>query len=84
MKTRIYAAPAVKGLNQAHIARSSYTATLLSGKKEREYLRTLLDVAVPSTLRPCMDVFASPEKSNMAVTESDPDSRVQKIAILLY
>ena len=81
MKTRIYAVPAVKGLNQAHIARSSYTATLLSEKKEREYLRTLLDVAVSSSPRPCMDVFALPEKSNMAVTESDPDPKVRNISI---
>ena len=28
-----------------------------------------------------MDVFASPEKSNMAVTESDPDAKVRKMSI---
>ena len=28
-----------------------------------------------------MDVFALPEKSNMAVTESDPDPKVRKMSI---
>ena len=29
-----------------------------------------------------MDVFALPEKSNMAVTESDPDAKVRKMSIV--
>ena len=33
-------------------------------------------LAVSSSTRPWMDVFALPEKSNMAVTESDPDPKV--------
>ena len=38
-------------------------------------------LAVSSSPRPWMDVFASPEKSNMAVTESDPDPKVRKMSI---
>ena len=38
-------------------------------------------LAVLSSLRPGMDVFALPEKSNMAVTESDPDPKVRKMSI---
>ena len=38
-------------------------------------------VAVSPSPRPWMDVFAPPEKSNMAVTESDPDPKVGKMAI---
>ena len=34
--------------------------------------------AVSSSPRPWMDVFALPEKSNMAVTERDPDPKVWK------
>ena len=37
--------------------------------------------AVSSSPRPWMDVSALPEKSNMAVTESDPDPKVQKMSI---
>ena len=37
--------------------------------------------AVSSSPRPWMDVFALPEKSNMAVTESDPDPKVRKMSI---
>ena len=37
--------------------------------------------AVSSSLRPWMDVFALPEKSNMAVTESDPDPKARKMSI---
>ena len=35
-------------------------------------------LAVSSSPRPWIDVFASSEKSNMAVTESDPDPRSEK------
>ena len=38
-------------------------------------------VAVSFSPRPRMDVFALPKKSNMAVTESDPDPKVQKMSI---
>ena len=38
-------------------------------------------LAVLSSPRPGMDVFALPEKSNMAVTKSDPDPKVQKMSI---
>ena len=41
----------------------------------------LLLVAVSSSPRPWMDVFALPEKFNMAVTESDPDHKVRKMPI---
>ena len=40
-----------------------------------------LDIAVSSPSRPWMDVFALPEKSNMAVTESDPDPKIRKMSI---
>ena len=39
-------------------------------------------LAVSSSSRPWVDVFALPEKSNMAVTESDP--RVLKMSIYFY
>ena len=39
-------------------------------------------IAVSSSPRPSMDVFALPEKSNMAVTESNPDPKVRKMSIL--
>ena len=35
-----------------------------------------------SSLRPCIDVFALPQKSNMAVTESNPDPKVRKLSIV--
>ena len=38
-------------------------------------------VAVSSSLRPCIDVFALPEKFNMAETESDPDPKVRKLSV---
>ena len=38
-------------------------------------------VAVSSSPRPWIDVFASPEKLNMAVTESDLDPKVRKMSI---
>ena len=38
-------------------------------------------VAVSSTSRPWIDVFALPEKFNMAVTESDPDLKVRKMTV---
>ena len=38
-------------------------------------------VAVSSSPRPWIDVFASPEKPNMAVTESDLDPDVRKMPI---
>ena len=37
--------------------------------------------AVSSSPRLWMDVFALPEKSSMAVTESDPDPKVRKMSI---
>ena len=37
-------------------------------------------VAVSSSPRPWMDVFALSEKSNMAVTKSDPDPKVRKMS----
>ena len=37
--------------------------------------------AVSSSPMLWMDVFALPEKFNMAVTESDPDPKVQKMSI---
>ena len=37
--------------------------------------------ALSSSSRPWMDVFALLEKSNMAVTESDPDPKIRKISI---
>ena len=40
-----------------------------------------MQVAVSSSPRPCMNVFALPETSNMAVTESDPDPKVRKMSI---
>ena len=42
---------------------------------------TCYNLAVSSSPRPWMDVFVSHEKSNMAVTESDPDPKVRKITI---
>ena len=38
-------------------------------------------VVVTSSPRPWMGVFALPEKSNMAVTESDFDPKVRKMSI---
>ena len=38
-------------------------------------------LAVLSSPRLWIDVFALPEKSNMAVTESDPDPKVWKMSI---
>ena len=38
-------------------------------------------LAVSPSPRPWIDVFASPEKFNMAVTESDPDAKVRKMSI---
>ena len=38
-------------------------------------------LAVSFSLSPWNDVFALPEKSNMAVTESDPDPKVRKMSI---
>ena len=38
-------------------------------------------LAVSSSPRPWIDVFALLEKFNMAVTESDPDPKVQKMSI---
>ena len=38
-------------------------------------------IAVSSSLRQWIDVFALPEKFNMAETESDPDSKVRKMPI---
>ena len=40
-------------------------------------------VAVSSSPRPWIGVFALPEKSNMVVTESDPDPKVRKMSITL-
>ena len=37
--------------------------------------------AVSSSPRPWMEVFALPEKYNMAVAESDPDPKVRKMTI---
>ena len=36
------------------------------------------DLAVSSSPRPWIDVFALPQKFNMAVTESDADTKVQR------
>ena len=44
-------------------------------------VNTILMLAVSSSPRPWMDVYALPEKSNMAVTESDLDSKVRKMSI---
>ena len=38
-------------------------------------------LAVSSSPRPWIDIFALPEKSNMAVTESDPKPKVRKKSI---
>ena len=38
-------------------------------------------LAVSSSLRPWIDVFALPEKLNMAVTESNADPKVRKMSI---
>ena len=43
--------------------------------------QALLKLAVSSSPRPWIDVFALPEKSNIAVTESDPDPKVRKMSI---
>ena len=40
----------------------------------------VMGVAVSSFLKPWVDVYALPEKINMAVTESDPDPKVRKNA----
>ena len=42
-----------------------------------------ISVAVSSSTRPWVDVFALPEKSSMAVTESDTDHKVRKMSITL-
>ena len=42
---------------------------------------TSSDVAVSSSRRSWIDVFALPEKFNMAVTESDLDPKVLKMSI---
>ena len=39
------------------------------------------DIAVSSSPRPWIDVFALPEKFNMALTESDLDPKIQKMSI---
>ena len=41
-------------------------------------------LAVSSSPRLWIDVFALAEKSNMAATESDPDSKVRKMSITFY
>ena len=41
-------------------------------------------IAMLSSLRPWIDVFALPEKINMAMTESDPDPKVRKMSITFY
>ena len=53
----------------------------MSGRAMRRLLHRLapLPFAVSSFPRP--DVFALPEKSNMAVTESDPDPKVRKMSV---
>ena len=43
--------------------------------------QTFSSLAVSSSPRPWIDVFALPEKFNMAVTESDLDPKVRKISI---
>ena len=40
-----------------------------------------IPVAVSSSARPWMDIFALSEKSNMAVTERDPDPKVRNMSI---
>ena len=42
------------------------------------------NLAVSSTSRPWIDVFALPEKFNMAATESDLDPKVRKMTITFY
>ena len=44
-----------------------------------EQLSYELHLAMSSSPRTWIDVFALPEKSNMAVTESDPDPKVRKM-----
>ena len=41
-------------------------------------------VAVSSSPRPWMDLFDLLEKSNIAVTESDPDPKIRKMSITFY
>ena len=48
---------------------------LSKGNKMISQHRAYLGVAVSSSPRLWMDVFALPEKSNMGVTESDPDPK---------
>ena len=47
----------------------------------RSYCTAGSNVALSSSPRPWMDVFALPEKSNMAGTESDPDPKVRNMSI---
>ena len=47
----------------------------------QKFKASALSLAVSSSPKPWIDVFALPEKSNMAVTESDPDPRVRKMSI---
>ena len=47
-------------------------------------LRGTPSLAVSSSPRPWIDVFASPEKFNMAVSESDLDHKVRKKKFLMY
>ena len=42
------------------------------------------NLAVPFSPRPWIDVFALPEKFNMAVTESDLDPKVRNMSITIY
>ena len=51
------------------------TLFLGKSKKYMSKFRDITDPKIPP--RPWMDVFALPEKSNMAVTESDPDAKVR-------
>ena len=43
--------------------------------------KRLYNVAASSSPIPWIDVFDLPEKSNMAVTKSDPDPKVRKMSI---
>ena len=62
---------------------SSFPLTGGGAKLTEEHLTDTVGArfAVSSSPRPWMEVFALPEKSNMAVSDCDPDPKVRKMSI---
>ena len=72
------------GIIYWHLSSHKIQVVSLNFSSSLRRKRAQYPVAVSSTARPWIDVFALPEKSNMAVTESDPDPKVRKMSITFY